>query len=179
MEWRKPFDELADTCGNRICYPGFETLVLRTYNGVIAEEQLQEKVRYFWERFDADKNNCVDFGEFISTGLLFNVDFAKEKIRKDGIEATFTHYTDDSFMAEPHFIQLMHEHHFFAVTETDVHKLMRIADQDRDGLVSLSDFVQWIESADEKLQPISKGSRRRGVAAKGRPKLAPPPEPEG
>uniref|UniRef100_A0A7S1WDC0 EF-hand domain-containing protein n=1 Tax=Alexandrium catenella TaxID=2925 RepID=A0A7S1WDC0_ALECA len=176
LEWRKPFDALADPTGSRIAYAGFEKLVLRVYHDVISDEQLQQKVRYFWEQFDADKSDFVDFGEFINAGLLFNVDFAKEKIRKDGIEATFMKYAEDSFMAEPHFMQLMSDHHFFAVTTTDVHKLVSLADQDHDGLVSLSDFVQWIESEDR--VPAAKLNRRRR-RAKGGAVAPPPPEPEG
>jgi len=177
LDWRKPFDALA--VENRICYSGFEELVLRTYQGVIPEEELQQKVRFFWEKFDADRNNCVDFGEFIDAGLIFNLDFAKEKIRKEGIEATFLNYADENFMAESDFIQLMCDHHFFAVTPTDVRKIMRLVDQDCDGLISLSDFSQWVKSADLEVGP-QKPSRRRGPAGARRGRVVlPPPEPEG
>mmetsp|Transcript_80929 Transcript_80929/g.179868 ORF Transcript_80929/g.179868 Transcript_80929/m.179868 type:complete len:314 (+) Transcript_80929:86-1027(+) len=173
-EWRKPFDEVAQ--GNRIPFPVFEKFVARKYSGVISDERLAQKVRHFWAKFDQDHNDFVDFGEFISAGLLIDVDWAKEKIRKQGIEDTFTSYAEDGFMFEPHFFQLMCDFRFFVATATDVRTLMRIADKDCDGLVSLSDFVQWAGSEDlgEDLEaevPQRPRRRRRGG-------LAPPPEPE-
>lgn len=180
LEWRRPFDALAE--GNRICYTDFQKLVLSTYRGVLPADELEEKVQSFWEGFDADKKTCFDFGEFIGTGLLFNVGVAKESIRREGIKAAFEKYADESFMAEPHFLQLMCDHRFFAVTSTDVHKIMRLADEDHDGLVSFSDFEKWVETVDT-LDAVPQRQRRRsrrsGAARGGARVAAPPPEPEG
>eukprot|EP00421_Protoceratium_reticulatum_P028509 CAMPEP_0168478710 /NCGR_PEP_ID=MMETSP0228-20121227/63096_1 /TAXON_ID=133427 /ORGANISM="Protoceratium reticulatum, Strain CCCM 535 (=CCMP 1889)" /LENGTH=141 /DNA_ID=CAMNT_0008494975 /DNA_START=39 /DNA_END=461 /DNA_ORIENTATION=- len=130
LEWRKPFDVLARE--NRISFPAFEGFVSGKYSGVIPEERLSQKVRYFWAMFDKDSSNFVDFGEFIGAGLLFDVDWAKEKIRQQGIEETFSHYAEDGVMAEAQFFQLMCDFRFFVTTATDVRTLIRAADQDHD-----------------------------------------------
>lgn len=172
IEWRRQFDELAEE--ERISFPVFERLVSDRFKGVVPETSLQEKARQFWVKFDQDGNTVLDFGEFVAAGLLFDVQAAKERIRVQGIEATFLQYGEDGFMAEAHFIQLMSDFGFFAITATDVQKLMQAADQDGDGLVSLSDFIQWVESADVAYE--SKPMSRRTRARKAPP---PPPEPEG
>lgn len=174
LEWRKPFDELATEEG--ISYPKFEQFVCRKYTDVIPNAQLAAKVQYFWEKFDRDRSNFIDFGEFIVVGLAFDIAWAKEVIRKKGIEATFLRYAEDEFMIEPHFFQLMCDFRFFVATATDVRKLVLLADQDRDGLVSLSDFVQWAESADFDMMHGKTKKRRRGIA--GDRTRSPPPIPE-
>jgi len=161
---------------NRTFYPGFQRLVLSSYQGVLPDDQLLEEVQRFWEQFDPHKKNSLDFGEFIGFGLLFNVTIAKDTIRKRGIEATFAQYADDSFMAEPHFMQLMSDHCFFVTTSTDVHKLMRMADADNDGLVSLSDFQTWVDTAD---MPMAAQQQPNTQTRRGGRRVAPPPEPEG
>lgn len=170
LEWRKPFDELAKE--ERIDFDAFEQFVTRKYKGVLPEEMLKEKVQFFWAKFDRDGSNFIDFGEFIVAGLLFDVIWAKEKIIKDGIDQTFQKYAEEGFMMEPHFFELMCDFRFFVATATDVRKLMRVADKDRDGLVSLSDFRVWVESADM-LEEHKK--RKGGKRAKLPP---PPPEPD-
>jgi len=172
LEWRKPFDELAKE--DRIDFTAFEQFVTRKYIGVLPEEMLKEKVQFFWAKFDRDGSNFIDFGEFIVAGLLFDVIWAKERIIKDGIEETFVKYAEDGFMMEPHFFELMCDFRFFVATATDVRKLMRVADKDRDGLVSLPDFRDWVESMDTGLEE-RKSRKRSGKRAKP---LPPPPEPD-
>jgi len=175
LEWRAPFDELATKDG--ISYPDFERFVCRKYKEVIPDSQLSAKVKYFWDKFDRDSSNHIDFGEFIIVGLAFDIAWAKEKIRKDGIEETFSKYAEDDFMFEPHFFQLMVDFRFFVATATDVRKLVLLADQDRDGLVSLADFVMWSESVDFDTTGAKRKRRDKG-GAQG-PRSSPPdPEPE-
>eukprot|EP00933_Yihiella_yeosuensis_P032528 TRINITY_DN26124_c0_g1_i1.p1 TRINITY_DN26124_c0_g1~~TRINITY_DN26124_c0_g1_i1.p1 ORF type:complete len:287 (-),score=53.76 TRINITY_DN26124_c0_g1_i1:94-954(-) len=178
LEWRKPFDELAED--NRIQYPVFEQFMIEKFSGLIDDRHIAEKVRISWRRFDRDGNNEVDFGEFIGAGLLFDIDLAKEKIRQIGIEETFAEYSEDDFMLEPHFFKLMCDFRFFVATATDVQKLVQAADKDGDGLVSLSDFMQWAESidiADDSGEPA--GEKKRRKRGSGRRLVAPPPpEPE-
>jgi len=180
LEWRAPFDELATDEG--ISFPKFERFVCRKYKDVIPDAQLAAKVQYFWEKFDRDRSNHIDFGEFIIVGLAFDIAWAKEKIRKEGIEETFMKYAENDFMIEPHFFQLMCDFRFFVSTATDVRKLVLLADQDRDGLVSLADFVTWAESPDFDMMhgtPKSKRHRKGGGEGEGREKRPPPqPEPE-
>jgi len=170
LEWRKPFDELASDSG--IDFAAFALFVTRKYRSSVPDDHLTHKVHFFWQKFDVDKNNTIDFGEFIVAGFLFDVALAKEKIREEGIEDAFRRYAVDGFMGEPHMFDLMCDFRFFVSTATDVHKLMRVADQDRDGLVSLSDFMQWASSEDDGL-----GDQfRRGKMRRRAPR--PPPEPE-
>ncbi|CAE8740009.1 unnamed protein product, partial [Polarella glacialis] len=177
LEWRRPFDQLAED--NRISYPVFEQFMLKKYQGIIPDARLASKVGFFLRKFDRDADSFVDFGEFIGAGLLFDVDLAKEKIRLDGIEETFTNYAEDGIMSEPNFFKLMCDLRFFVATSTDVRKLIRAADQDGDGLVCLSDFVQWVESADELVLGKFRKSKQPGFAGgRSRTVLPPPPEPE-
>mmetsp|Transcript_47778 Transcript_47778/g.86058 ORF Transcript_47778/g.86058 Transcript_47778/m.86058 type:complete len:258 (+) Transcript_47778:48-821(+) len=174
LEWRRPFDKLAED--NRISFPVFEHFMLQKYNGIIADDCLASKVRHFWLKFDRDNNNYVDFGEFIGAGLLFDIDLAKEKIRLDGIEEVFVHYSEDGFMIEPHFFRLMCDFRFFVATATDVRKIVKSADQDGDGLVSLSDFLQWAESGDIILGDSRRNQQSHPRYGGGMP--FPSPEPE-
>jgi len=160
-EWRKGFDGLTSQDSidgfdgqhhDRISKRAFQNYVSRKYDGLIPAALLKEKVGKFWLKFDRDHNDVIDFGEFMQAGLLFDVDYAKEKIRKDGEEATFNKYAADGFMAEAQFFQLMLDFRFFVATATDVRKLVRAADLDGDGLIDLSDFVQWVESGDQSLE---------------------------
>mmetsp|Transcript_48745 Transcript_48745/g.137784 ORF Transcript_48745/g.137784 Transcript_48745/m.137784 type:complete len:284 (-) Transcript_48745:305-1156(-) len=144
LEWRRPFDAVAQD--NRISFPAFERFVAEKYSGVIPDDQLAQKVRRFWDMFDVDNSNYIDFGEFIGAGILFDVDWTREKIRKQGVEATFTQYAEEEFMLEHQFYELMLDFQFFVVTETDARGFMLAVDNDKDGLVSLEDFVQWAEN---------------------------------
>lgn len=177
LEWRKKFDEWAHN--NRIELEAFEQFVTRKYHGVIPEEELSTKVHFFWSKFDQDHNNFIDFGEFIVASFLFDVTWAKERIRQEGIEDTFRRYAADEFMAEPHMFELMCDFNFFVSTATDVHKLITAADYDRDGLVSLADFVAWVAFEDLELlaechpaseddSPVVHKQKNRGSAGKAR-----------
>lgn len=172
LEWRKPFDALARGA-NRISFSAFKGFVAQKYKNVIPDDQITDKVQIFWNKFDRDKSDFIDFGEFIDAGLMFDIDWAKEKIRQDGIEETFAKYSEDDFMIEPHFFQLMCDCRFFVATASDVRKLVQACDQDSDGLVSLLDFVQWVESPDFS-DPIER-VKQRPLGGKVR---LPPPEPE-
>lgn len=183
LEWRKPFDELATDAG--IGFKAFETFVARKYRSFIPEDELMKKVHFFWETFDRDGNSVIDFGEFIGSGLLFDVIWAKKMIRQEGIENAFRRYSVHGFMAEAQMFELMCEFRFFVATATDVHKLMRVADRDGDGLVSLSDFVQW--ASDEELSAGLLGEDREVEGSPQpkerkprikRPSPRPPAEPE-
>jgi len=169
LEWRRPFDELAKD--GRIDLPAFERLLHHKYSGVLDGDRVQQKAQYMWQKFDMDGSNNIDFGEFIAAGLAFDVAAAKEKIRTScgGATATFEHYAEDGFMAESAFFQLMCDFDFFVTTATDVRKLIRSADQDRDGLVSKSDFVHWVDSSAFELEQRAKQRSRSP---------RPPPEPE-
>lgn len=144
LEWRKPFDELA--LNNRISFAVFERYVKRKFSNVINDDELAEKIRCFWKMFDNDCSDYIDFGEFIKAGTVFDVDLTREKIRKRGVQATFMQYAEDELMVEPHFFQLMSDFNFFVVTTTDVQGFMKSVDQDKDGLISLDDFLEWAES---------------------------------
>jgi len=172
LEWRKPFDELAKD--DKIEFSAFENFVKRKYSDAMSDADLESKVQFLWRMFDKDHSNFIDFGEFIAVGLAFDVAAAKESIRKaaGGPEAVFEEYAEDGFMAEPHFFQLMCDFRFFVATATDVRKLIQHADEDRDGLVSLSDFVRWVESPAFELE---RETKRRSDKVRSVP--LPPPEP--
>lgn len=151
IEWRSSFDNLADS-GERISYFVFKSFVEQRFSSVIPSERLARKVEHFFGKFDKDKNSFIDFGEFVTHGVLLDVDWAKEKIRQDGLEETFFKYATEDTMSEDGLHALMCDFCFITATTTDLHKLMRVADVDADGLVSLSDFVQWVESSDVPLE---------------------------
>lgn len=146
--WRQSFDEIATD--NRISSSAFAALIQQKYEGLISAERLSQKVDRFCAKFD--KRGFIDFGEFVAAGILIDVDRAKEQIRQDGVDATFHRYAGGGFMSEDGFFQLMLDFHFTAATGTDVRKLVCMADVDLDGLVNLSDFVQWVESTDAALE---------------------------
>lgn len=156
LEWRRPFDEIAED--NRITFPAFEALVSDKYRDAFPDERRAQNIRVFWDRFDKDRSGFIDFGEFMSAGFEFDLDCAKAKIRDDGVEASFAEYSEDGFMSEKQMFQLMRDFNFFLCTGTDVQKLMRLADKDRDGLVSLQDFSVW---AQEDLDPAEAGAATR------------------
>lgn len=160
IEWRVSFDEVAHD--NAISYSAFEHFVSKKYRGLIPDEKLARKVQIFWSKFDTDNNGSIDFGEFMSAGLLFDVDYCKESIRNDGIEETFMRYAEEGYMSEAHFFQLMVDFNFFVATATDVQKLIRAADKDDDGLVCLSDFVQWAEGVFDDTAYQYRRKRRKG-----------------
>lgn len=174
-EWRKPFDALATEQG--IGFEAFEGYVTKKFRGSIPDDKLKEKLQSFWQQFDGDANNHIHFGEFIVASFLLDVMWSKERIRNQGIEDTFLNYAVEDFMAEPHLFDLMVDFKFFVSTATDVHKLMLVADQDRDGLVSLADFTQWASSEDDGLEDLNearKGKRRRSPQRTA----GPPPIPD-
>eukprot|EP00929_Paragymnodinium_shiwhaense_P109760 TRINITY_DN76283_c0_g1_i1.p1 TRINITY_DN76283_c0_g1~~TRINITY_DN76283_c0_g1_i1.p1 ORF type:complete len:323 (-),score=62.22 TRINITY_DN76283_c0_g1_i1:124-1092(-) len=193
LEWRQPFDELRDADeGEWVSFEAFERFVTSKYIDVVSEEELSAKVRHFWNEFDRDGSGFIDFGEFIGVGLSFDVDWAKEKIRQDGVEATFQKYSDNGVMAEPHVFQLMTDFNFFVATATDVQTIVAEADQDGDGLINLDDFAAWVRqqdagcmepttrsplAQDADLTPATSLKRRRG-GGRGRAVPLPPPEPE-
>lgn len=163
-EWRKLFDKFA--CESGIVYDAFETFVTRKYRGVLPDDQVIAELHNFWQRIDKDGDNYIDFGQFILASFLVDVTFTKEMIRQKCVEDVFRKYAVGELMAEPHMFELMCDFRFFVATATDVHKLMQVADQDRDGLVSLSDFTQWAASEDDGLEDLNearKGRRRKTV----------------
>lgn len=175
LEWRRPFDELASAQG--IDFSAFETFVARKYSLVIPEEQLAQKVQFFWQQFDKDGNNFIDFGEFIVAGFLFDVASVKEAIRKEGVQKVFEHYAVEGFISDAEMWQLMLDFRFFVSTATDVRKLMSVADMDTDGLVGESDFLQWVESEDT--GELNKKSIKRGGKSEGQSRrTVPPPVPD-
>eukprot|EP00928_Gymnodinium_smaydae_P039772 TRINITY_DN27098_c0_g1_i2.p1 TRINITY_DN27098_c0_g1~~TRINITY_DN27098_c0_g1_i2.p1 ORF type:complete len:384 (+),score=86.94 TRINITY_DN27098_c0_g1_i2:76-1227(+) len=179
LEWRRPFDEFARD--GQIALPDFERFVARKYRGVIPADALAQKLRFFWDQFDRDGSNFVDFGEFIGAGLMLDVDCVREIIRKEGIEATFEKYAEDGFMLGHHFFQLMCDFRFFVATATDAEKLAVDADKDRDGLVNLSDFATWAGRTTERElghDKRGKGSSKRRRSRGGGAKRVPSPPPE-
>lgn len=178
VEWRKVFDVMAQD--DQIAFPAFEHFVSKKWQGIIPDRELTAKVRYYWSKFDRDHNNFVDFGEFIGAGLLFDIDWAKNKIRRGNIQEVFAKYAEDDFMSEVGLFTLMCDFRFFVATATDVLKFVRNADEDRDGLISREDFVQWAESTESCFESAAyrdPWTTRPGKAA-SRKVLLPPPEPE-
>uniref|UniRef100_A0A7S2PWA0 EF-hand domain-containing protein n=1 Tax=Zooxanthella nutricula TaxID=1333877 RepID=A0A7S2PWA0_9DINO len=167
IEWRQHFDELAKE--EMIDFPAFEQFVKRKFEDVMDESSLARQVQYLWEKFDRDGSNNIDFGEFIEAGLAFDVLAAKDHIRSspDGILGTFQRYAEDGFMSEPGFFQLMCDYRFFVATATDVRKLVKVADEDRDGLVNLQDFTRWCESCEFELETKSQRKKRLAMANSG------------
>lgn len=163
-EWRKLFDELA--CESGIAYEAYAVFIITKYRGVLPDEQLAAELQSFWQRIDKDGDNYIDFGQFIVASFLVDVRFTKEIVRQKCVEEVFRQYAVEEFMAEPHMFELMCDFRFFVATATDVHKLMQVADQDRDGLVSLADFKHWAASEDDGLEDLNearKGMRRKAV----------------
>lgn len=158
MQWRSSFDKLVDR-GDMISYLVFKSFVEKRFSSVMPSDRLSRKVEHFCSKFDKDKNSLIDFGEFVTHGVLLDVDWAKEKIRQDGTEETFSEYSEEGVISEDGLHELMSDFDFITVTHTDLRKIMRILDEDGDGLVSLSDFAQWVESSDVRLECATLSSR--------------------
>jgi len=145
LAWRNPFDDLA--LDDRISFSALENFVHKKYDGLITASRLSRKVERCWAKF-GKKRGFINFGDFVAAGMLIDVDSAKEKIRQEGADATFSKYAKDGIMSEEDFSQLMSDFHFTVVTGTDMRKLISVADVDRNGLVDLSEFIQWAEGTD-------------------------------
>lgn len=148
VEWRKSFDQIACGAEELISFTNFQELVRLRYGDALSEEAIKGKVTEFWTLFDADRSNSIDFGEFMKAGLYFDVDHAKEEIRLHGPEAVFQRYAAHGLMSESELFDLMADFNFLCITTTDMRKVLRAMDTDRDGLLSLSDFLAWADGAD-------------------------------
>lgn len=172
--WRKPFDELVTQHGSDD--QAFEVFVIRKYGGSLPEQKLKETLKSFWQKFDRDVNNHMNFGEFIAASFLLDVVWARERIRQFGVEDTFRKYSVEEFMTESHLFQLLCDFGLAVTTATDVGELMQVADQDRDGLLSLSDFMQWASSEDDGFKDLNKA--RKGKRRTSPLRSTPPPIPD-
>merc|ERR550514_1730163 len=99
-----------------------------------------------WSRFDKGQNKeAVDFGDFLKAGFLFDVQRAKAKIQDLGPSKVFARYSDlEGHIDEAMVVKLMEDFGFSPVTTTDVRRVLREADRNRDGLLSETDFHRWV-----------------------------------
>eukprot|EP00397_Hematodinium_sp_SG-2012_P051451 GEMP01060297.1.p1 GENE.GEMP01060297.1~~GEMP01060297.1.p1 ORF type:complete len:237 (-),score=39.32 GEMP01060297.1:656-1366(-) len=143
MEWRAQFDAFASN--DHISLANFHKLVEQKCTD-LRKEELPSKVMQVWKTFDEDKNNVVDFGEFMKAGLNFDLQYMKEKILRDGVQNIFTRYMQDGFISEGGIFQMMQDFNFFVTTTSDMRKVIKILDLDKDGMVSKSEWEAWFET---------------------------------
>lgn len=151
LEWRGQFDRHANADTGLISRAGFEKLVSEKYGERRAEvkkELPQEKITHLWSRFDKGQKEAVDFGDFLKAGFLFDVQRAKAEILDLGPSKVFARYSDsEGYINEAMVVKLMEDFGFFTVTTTDVRRVLRDADQNRDGLLSEAEFQRWVTAA--------------------------------
>lgn len=145
-DWRRMFDTFAKE-DDQIYFETFAAYVHERYDDMLSDDQVKLKVQHFWSKFDPDRKGYIDFGGFIKAGLALDVDWAKERIRKDGAEVWFAKYAEEDYMLEADLAPLMRDCKFLAATDTDASRLMLLADKDMKGQLSLEDFQQWVDDS--------------------------------
>lgn len=149
LEWRAQFDKFAK--GEMISLSGFEQLVKdKLTGGELGEKEIPGKVLEVWGRFDKDQKNGIDFGDFMKADFLFNLERCKGDIERNGAEEVFSKYAVEGYIDEGGIFQLMEDHSFTVVSTTDVRKVMRMGDKDKDGVLGLSDFQAFLKSPTQK-----------------------------
>lgn len=161
-EWRekfnnlKPYDDKELRAWRRV----FDSMD-RDMDGYISRADLQktpdftlakaQKLKYY----DTDKNNLIDFGEFVEA--LYNVDkemFLEsfEGFDQVDIQLEFDKYAivDDMSptkkqIPESRVKEMMLDHKFTCVTALDAKRLFQEMDVNKDGVVDLADFKECVQ----------------------------------
>jgi len=141
--WRAQFDEYA--VNDVISLGNFHKMVEQKCKQ-ISPEELPSKVMQIWSVFDEDQNNFVDFGEFMKAGFCLDIQLMREEILKKGANIVFQEYADEGFISEGGIFRMMQEYHFFVTTSSDMRKLLKIMDLDKDGMVSKVEFNEFSTS---------------------------------
>ncbi|RQX71234.1 protein kinase [Toxoplasma gondii CAST] len=104
--------------------------------------------------YDADKNNLIDFGEFVEA--LYNVDkemFLEsfEGFDQVDIQLEFDKYAIDDMsptkkhIPESRVKEMMLDRKFTCVTSLDAKRLFQEMDVNKDGVVDLADFKECVQ----------------------------------
>lgn len=104
------------------------------------------------EQYDKDKNNLIDFGEFVEA--LYELD---KEILKEGFEGfsgvdvqlefekfATTDAQGKKTLSIEGIIKLLKTNRFTCITKQDGKKMLKEIDLNRDGIVDLKDFQQWV-----------------------------------
>ncbi|KFG40704.1 protein kinase [Toxoplasma gondii FOU] len=116
--------------------------------------------------YDADKNNLIDFGEFVEA--LYNVDkemFLEsfEGFDQVDIQLEFDKYAIDDMsptkkhIPESRVKEMMLDRKFTCVTSLDAKRLFQEMDVNKDGVVDLADFKEKPVSSDDELSTHVEG----------------------
>ncbi|KAL8269600.1 hypothetical protein Esti_006479 [Eimeria stiedai] len=127
-------------------------------DGMISRADLQKRPEFSLdkvqkiERYDKDKNNLIDFGEFVEG--LYELD---KEILKEGFEGfngvdvqlEFEKFASSDASGRKSLslsgiAKLLKANKFTCITEKDCEKLFKEIDANADGVIDLSDFQQWV-----------------------------------
>ncbi|CAX64126.1 hypothetical protein PFAG_02054 [Plasmodium falciparum Santa Lucia] len=158
-EWREQFPILAD-------YDDKDLMIWRnSFNNMdkdkdnfISHADLQksdwslEKYTLF-QNYDMDKNNLIDFGEYIQAIIDIDTQHFKnffQGFSKIDIELEFEKYAitekenNKKVIPLSKLMQMITDKEFTCVTETDSLKLFKSMDMNKDGSIDFEDFLQWV-----------------------------------
>ncbi|EPR62753.1 protein kinase [Toxoplasma gondii TgCatPRC2] len=161
QEWREKFNNLKPYNDKelRAWRRVFDSMD-RDRDGFISRADLQktpeftlakaQKLKYY----DADKNNLIDFGEFVEA--LYNVDkemFLEsfEGFDQVDIQLEFDKYAIDDMsptkkhIPESRVKEMMLDRKFTCVTSLDAKRLFQEMDVNKDGVVDLADFKECVQ----------------------------------
>ncbi|VWU48599.1 EF-hand calcium-binding domain-containing protein, putative [Hepatocystis sp. ex Piliocolobus tephrosceles] len=111
-----------------------------------------EKYTLF-QGYDMDKNNLIDFGEYIQAVIAIDTQYFKnffQDFSKIDIDLEFQKYAitekenDKKVIPLTKLMQMLKDKEFTCVTETDSIKLFNAMDINKDGSIDFEDFVQWL-----------------------------------
>ncbi|SCA48648.1 conserved Plasmodium protein, unknown function [Plasmodium ovale] len=158
-EWREQFSILKD-------YDDKDLLMWRdSFNKMdkdkdnfISHADLQksdwslEKYTLF-QNYDMDKNNLIDFGEYIQAVIDIDTQYFKnffQGFSKIDIELEFQKYAitekenNKKVIPLTKLMQMLKDKEFTCVTERDSLQLFNAMDLDKDGSLDFEDFVGWL-----------------------------------
>ncbi|CEM03617.1 unnamed protein product [Vitrella brassicaformis CCMP3155] len=130
------------------------------HDGYISQADLQKFPTFTVEKahlikdYDRDRNNLIDFGEFVDA--MFAVDVQSLKLDFSGFDSVDIQLEFDKYAVQDldsggrkHISldgvkSLMNEKEFTVVTDSDAHQLMANMDVSKDGVIDIDDFKNWI-----------------------------------
>ncbi|GAW79743.1 hypothetical protein, conserved [Plasmodium gonderi] len=111
-----------------------------------------EKYNLF-QNYDMDKNNLIDFGEYIQAIIDIDTQYFKnffQGFSKIDIELEFQKYAitekeeNKKVIPLTKLMQMLKDKEFTCVTETDSLKLFNAMDLNKDGALDFEDFLGWL-----------------------------------
>ncbi|WBY56379.1 EF-hand calcium-binding domain-containing protein [Plasmodium yoelii yoelii] len=139
MIWRTSFNQMDKDKDNFISHADLQK-----------SDWSLEKYTLF-QNYDMDKNNLIDFGEYIQAIIDIDTQHFKnffQGFRKIDIELEFQKYAitekDNNKKIIPltKLMQMLKDKEFTCVTETDSRKLFNLMDMNQDGYLDFEDFVK-------------------------------------